>query len=78
MSLADIAGEQSLPKSIDEQNTKLFELVTKFIDENPEPAEAASNALDAILRTHSSDDATTPPSFSVGDLPSPDFTATSN
>jgi len=55
----------------DEQATKLFEDVTEFIDENPESAEAASNALDAILRTYPSDNATTPPTFSVGDLPSP-------
>ena len=57
----------------DEQALALFEHVTKFIDENPESAEAASNALDAILRTYPSapdmDDPTVAPSFSFGDLP---------
>ena len=52
---------------------KPFEHVTKFVDENPESAEAATNALDAILRTYPSapdmDDATIPPSFSFGNLP---------
>jgi hypothetical protein len=65
--------EQAENVKSDEQAMKLFEHVTKFIDENPESAEAASNALDAILRTYPSapdmDDATIPPSFSFGDLP---------
>jgi len=57
----------------DEQALALFEHVAKFIDENPESAEAASNALDEILRTYPTvtdmDDATGAPSFSFGDLP---------
>ena len=65
--------EQAENVHSDEQALALFEHVTKFIDENPESAEAASNALDAILRTYPSapdmDDATIPPSFSFGDLP---------
>ena len=66
--------EQAENVKTDDQAMKLFEHVTKFIDENPESAEAASNALDAILRTYPSgpdmDDATIPPSsFSFGDLP---------
>ena len=65
--------EQAENVKTDEQAMKLFEHVTKFIDENPESAEAASNALDAILRTYPSapdmDDATIPSSFSFGDLP---------
>jgi len=39
----------------DEQATKLFEHVTVFIGENPESAQLASNALDAILRTYPND-----------------------
>jgi hypothetical protein len=65
--------EQAENVKTDEQALALFEHVTKFIDENPESAEAASNALDAILRTYPSppdmDDATIAPSFSFGDLP---------
>src|SRR6266849_4709825 len=65
--------EQAENVKTDDQAMKLFEHVTKFIDENPESAEAASNALDAILRTYPSvpdmDDTTIPPSFSFGDLP---------
>jgi hypothetical protein len=57
----------------DEQALALFEHVAKFIDENPESAEAASNALDEILRTYPTvtdmDDATGASSFSFGDLP---------
>jgi len=65
--------EQAENVKTDEQAMALFEHVTKFIDENPESAEAASNALDAILRTYppapDMDDPTVPPSFSFGDLP---------
>ena len=65
--------EQAENVKTDEQALALFEHVTKFIDENPESAEAASNALDAILRTYPSapdmEDPTMPPSFSFGDLP---------
>jgi hypothetical protein len=65
--------EQAKNVKTDEQAMALFEHVTKFIDENPESAEAASNALDAILRTYPSapdmDDPTMAPSFSFGDLP---------
>ena len=50
-----------------EQAMTLFENLTKFIDENPESAEAASNVLDAILRTCPSapemDDSTVAPSL---------------
>jgi hypothetical protein len=35
----------------DEQVLAFFDTVTKFIDENPESTEAASNTLDEILRT---------------------------
>ncbi len=56
--------EQAENVKTDDQAMKFFEHVTKFIDENPESAEAASNALDAILRTYPStpdmDDATIP------------------
>lgn len=56
----------------DEQALAFFETVTKFIDENPESAEAASNALDEILRTYPPppdiDDAMAS-SFNFGDLP---------
>ena len=65
--------EQAENVKTDEQAMALFEHVTKFIDENPESAEAASNALDAILRTYPSapdmEDPTIAPSFSFGDLP---------
>jgi hypothetical protein len=65
--------EQAENVKTDEQAMKLFEHVTKFIDENPESAEATSNALDAILRTYplapDLDDALIPPSLSFGDLP---------
>ena len=49
------------------------EHVKKFVDENPESAEAASNALDAILRTYPSapdmEVPTMPPSFGFCNLP---------
>ena len=65
--------EQAENVKTDDQAMKLFEHVTKFIDENPESSEAASNALDAILRTYPSapdmDDVTIPSSFSFDDLP---------
>ena len=52
--------EQAEGVKTDDQALALFETITKFIDENPESAEAASNALDEILRTYppaDSDDA---------------------
>jgi len=65
--------EQAENVKTDEQAMAFFETVTKFIDENPESAEAASNALDEILRTYPSapeiDDATMASSFHFGDLP---------
>jgi len=55
-----------------DQAMVLFEHLTKFIDENPESAEAASNALDAILRTRPTapemDDSTVAPSLNFGDF----------
>ena len=55
-----------------DQAMALFEHLTKLIDENPESAEAASNALDAILRTCPTapemDDSTVAPSLNFGDL----------
>jgi hypothetical protein len=65
--------EQAESVKTDEQAMALFEHVTKFIHENPESAEAASNALDEILRTYPPvpdiDDPTAASSFSFGDLP---------
>ena len=65
--------EQAENVKTDEQALAFFETVTKFIDENPESAEAASNALDEILRTYPSapdiDDAAMASSFHFGDLP---------
>jgi len=65
--------EQAENVKTDEQAQAFFETVTKFIDENPESAEAASNALDEILRTYPPapdiDDATMASSFNFGDLP---------
>ena len=65
--------EQAENVKTDEQAMALFEHVTKFIDEDPESAEAVSNALDAILRTYPSapdmEDPTMAPSFRFGDLP---------
>ncbi|KAI9440122.1 hypothetical protein H4582DRAFT_1578776 [Lactarius indigo] len=65
--------EQADGVKTDEQALAFFETVTKFIDENPESAEAASNALDEILRTYPPapdiDDATMASSFHFGDLP---------
>jgi hypothetical protein len=64
--------EQAENVKTDEQALAFFETVTKFIDENPESAEAASNALDEILRTYPSapdiDDAAMASSFDFGDL----------
>jgi len=56
-----------------DQGMALFEHhLTKLIDENPESAEAASKALDAILRTcltvPKMDDSTVAPSLNFGDL----------
>ncbi|KAI0249895.1 hypothetical protein BJV78DRAFT_1224130 [Lactifluus subvellereus] len=66
--------EQADNAKTDEQALAFVEHVTKFIDENPESAEAASNALDEILRIYPPaadiDDATMVPSFGFGDLPS--------
>ena len=65
--------EQAENVKSDEQAMAFFETVTKFIDENPESAEAASNALDEILRTYPSapeiDDAAMASSFHFGELP---------
>ncbi|KAI9440238.1 hypothetical protein BJY52DRAFT_131749 [Lactarius psammicola] len=65
--------EQAENVKTDEQALAFFETVTKFIDENPESAEAASNALDEILRTYPPapdiDDAAMASSFHFGDLP---------
>jgi hypothetical protein len=65
--------EQAESVKTDEQAMAFFETVTKFIDENPESAEAASNALDEILRTYPSapdiDEAAMASSFHFGDLP---------
>jgi hypothetical protein len=65
--------EQAENVKTDKQALTLYEHVAKFIDENPESVEAASSALDAILRTYPSaldmEDPTMPPSFSFGDLP---------
>ncbi|KAH8977699.1 hypothetical protein EDB86DRAFT_3000152 [Lactarius hatsudake] len=65
--------EQADNVKTDEQALAFFETVTKFIDENPESAEAASNALDEILRTYPPapdiDDAAMASSFHFGDLP---------
>ena len=65
--------EQAENVKTDEQALAFFETVTKFIDENPESAEAASNALDEILRTYPSapdiDNAAMASSFHFGDLP---------
>ena len=56
----------------DDQAIALFQHVAKFIDENPESAEAASNALDAILRTCPTgpemDDSRGAPSLNFPDL----------
>ena len=56
----------------DEQANALFEHLAKLIDENPESAEAASNALDAILRTCPTapemDDSRVAPSLNFPDL----------
>jgi hypothetical protein len=64
--------EQAEGVKTDEQAMAFFETVTKFIDENPESAEAASNALDEILRTYPSapdiDEAAMASSFHFGDL----------
>ena len=64
--------EQAENVKTDEQALAFFETVHKFIDENPESAEAASNALDEILRTYPSapeiDDAMAS-TFHFGDLP---------
>ena len=66
--------EQADSVKTDEQALAFVESVTKFIDENPESAEAASNALEEILRiyppTADIDDATGVSSFGFGDLPS--------
>jgi hypothetical protein len=65
--------EQAENVKTDEQAMALFEHVAKLIDENPESAEAASNALDEILRIYPTvpgiDDPTAAPSLSFGDLP---------
>src|SRR6266850_2599280 len=65
--------EQAESVKTDEQALALFEHVAKLIDENPESAEAASNALDEILRIYPTvpdiDDPTAAPSLSFGDLP---------
>ena len=56
----------------DEQAMAFFEHFTKLIDENPESAEAASNALEEILRTCPTapemDGSTAAPSLNFGDL----------
>jgi hypothetical protein len=46
--------EQAESVKTDEQALSFSETVTKFIDENPESAEAALSALDEILRTYPS------------------------
>ncbi|KAH9972701.1 hypothetical protein BGW80DRAFT_1445679 [Lactifluus volemus] len=56
------------PRKRDDQALAFVESVTKFIDENPESAEAASDALDEILRTSS--DSTVVPPFGFNDLQS--------
>ncbi|KAI9512951.1 hypothetical protein F5148DRAFT_560177 [Russula earlei] len=65
--------EQAENVKTDEQAMAFVEHVTKFIDENPESAEAASSALEAILRTYppapDMEDPMVPTSFSFGDLP---------
>src|SRR6266702_199063 len=65
--------EQAENVKTDEQALAFFETVTKFIDENPESAEAASNALDEILRTYPPapdiDEGAMASSFHFGDLP---------
>jgi hypothetical protein len=65
--------EQAENVKTDEQALAFFETVHKFIDENPESAEAATNALDEILRTYPSapeiDDAAMASTFHFGDLP---------
>ena len=62
--------EQAENVKTDEQAMAVFE---KFIDENPESAEAASNALEEILRAYplasDLDDTTVGSSFSFCDLP---------
>jgi len=62
--------EQGENVKTDDQALAFFQTVTKFIDENPESAEAASNALDEILRTYppapDMDDATAASSFGFG------------
>jgi hypothetical protein len=67
-------NEQADNVKTDDQALAFVESVTKFIDENPESAEAASHALDEILRTcppsSDIDDPTMVPSFGFGDLPS--------
>ena len=64
--------EQADGVKTDEQAMAFFETVTKFIDENPESAEAASNALDEILRTYPPapdiDDAAMASTFHFSDL----------
>ena len=44
--------EQAEGVKTDNQALALFEMITRFIVENPESAEAASNALDEILCTY--------------------------
>ncbi|KAI0297271.1 hypothetical protein B0F90DRAFT_1740642 [Multifurca ochricompacta] len=65
--------EQAANVETDEQALAFFETVTKFIDENPESAEAASHALDEILRAcppaPDIGDATLASSFSFSELP---------
>jgi hypothetical protein len=67
--------EQANNVKTDEQTVALVESLTKFIDQNPESAEAASNALDEILRrtyppSTDIDNATVVSSYGFGDLPS--------
>ncbi|KAI0261553.1 hypothetical protein BC834DRAFT_940755 [Gloeopeniophorella convolvens] len=65
--------EQAESVKTDDQALAFVESVTKFIDENPESAEAASNALDEILRacppTGDFDDSTLSSFSGFGDLP---------
>jgi hypothetical protein len=65
--------EQAENVKTDEQAQALFDHVTKFIDENPESAEAASNALDEILRiyptVHDTNDPAAASSFNYSVLP---------
>jgi hypothetical protein len=66
------SGEESIPMAVWRKREELA-IVSKFIDESPESAEAAYDALGEILHTYPSapdiDDAAMASSFHFGDLP---------